>query len=106
MRYAVIIDLDYVNNPYEVCKAIWVTIRDEMLKQGFYPDGRRFVISAPKDEACRRARAAMELVEARLEHLEKCLPNYLKTFYGFRLDCVVSLLVASADDIQVQEPEQ
>ena len=106
MRYAVIIDLNYVSNDYDVCKTIWATIKDEMLRQGFYPDGRRFVINAPNDEACARARTAMELVEVRLAHLEKRLPNYLKTFYGFRLDCVVSLLVSPVENIQVQEPDQ
>jgi hypothetical protein len=106
MRYAVIIDLDYISNDYDTCKTIWTTIKDEMVKQGFYPDGRRFVISAPNDEACMRARTAMEQVEVRLNHLEKRLPNYLKTFYGFRLDCVVNLLVSPVENIQVQEPDQ
>ncbi len=106
MRYAVIIDLDYVSNSYEVCKSIWAAIKNEMLQQGFYLEDRRFVITAPTDEACERARAAVDSVEARFDSLEKPLLAYIKNFYGFRLDCVVNLLVSPVENIQVQEPEE
>lgn len=104
MQYAVIIDLDYENHPYETCETIWKSIREQMLKQDFHQDGRRFVTNLPEKEACERARKAVDAVEAHLDYLDKHLPLYIKNFYGFSLSNVVNLLVPPLENIQVQEP--
>lgn len=104
MQYAVIIDLDYENNPYEVCETIWTSIQGQMLKRDFYQDGRRFVTNLSEKDACERARKAVDEVEAHLDYLDKHLPRYIKNFYGFSLTNAVNLLVPPVENIQVQEP--
>jgi hypothetical protein len=101
MSYAIVINLDYENNPEEVCQEIWDVIKQRMLGAGFRLDNRVFMIHREQKEACDLARAVIEGMESHLDFDKKHVFRYLKDFYGYDMEHTTNLLVPSSDDIEV-----
>lgn len=71
MAYAIVINLDYENNPKNACQEIWNVIKLDMLKAGFRLDNRVFVINQENKEAANLARSVIEGIEAHLDFDKK-----------------------------------
>ena len=101
MSYAVVINLDYENNPEDICQEIWDSIKARMFEAGFRLDNRVFIINRGQEEACELARRVVEGMEGHLEFHRKHVYRYLKDFYGYDMAHTVNLLVPSSGDIEV-----
>jgi hypothetical protein len=102
MRYAIIINLDYVSHSEDACQILWTDIRERMINAGFRCENRIFTIESDEDTACKLARDVIESIEEYKEYQDKRIHRYLKDFYGFDMACTTNLLVPPADDIQVK----
>lgn len=101
MSYAVVINLDYENNPEDVCQEIWDVIKPRMIDSGFRLDNRVFIINRDSKEASKLARGVIEGMESHLDFNEKHVFWYLKDFYGYDMECTTNLLVPNSDDILI-----
>ena len=101
MSCAVVINLDYQNNPEMICQEIWNEIKQRMLEAGFRLDNRVFIINRAEKEACNLARSVIEDIESHLEFDQKKLFNYLKDFYAYDMEHTKNLLVPSNDEILI-----
>lgn len=101
MSCAIVINLDYENNPEKVCQELWEGIKDKMLEAGFRLDNRVFILNRGQKETYDLARKVIEEMEAHLEFDEKHVFRYLKDFYGYDMEHTANLLVPSHDDILV-----
>jgi hypothetical protein len=93
MRYAIVINLDYVTQPVESCNLLWQEITEQMVKAGFRSEGRIFTIDLPCEQACDLARQVIEGMEEHQEFHNKRIYNFIKDFFGFDLHYSVNLLV-------------
>lgn len=103
MAYAIVINLDYRNQPQKACAFLWREICERMLAAGFRLDGRTFLTNLPAGEACRLAREVVEGLEDHLDYHRKHLHKYLKEFYGFPAEARTNLLLPPVEDIHVHE---
>lgn len=101
MSYAIVINLDYENNPKDMCQEIWDVIKLRMLNAGFRLDNRVFIINREHKEASNLARSVIEGMEAHLDFDKKHVFRYLKDFYGYDMECTTNFLVPSSEDIEV-----
>lgn len=101
MGYAIVINLDYENNPADVCQEIWDVIKLNMLEAGFRLDSRVFVINRSRDEASNLARSVIEDIEGHLDFDKKRVFRYLKDFYGYDMAHTTNLLVPGSNEIEV-----
>ncbi len=101
MSCAVVINLDYENNPEAVCQEIWDAIKQRMLEAGFRLDNRVFITNRDEKDACTLARSVIEDMESHLEFDQKKLFLYLKDFYAYDMEHTKNLLVPSNDEILV-----
>lgn len=99
MSCAIVINLDYENNPEKVCQELWDGIKAKMLEAGFHLDNRVFITNRPKEISCVLAREVIEGMEAHLEFDKKHVFRYLKDFYGYDMEHTANLLVPSNDGI-------
>lgn len=99
MSYAIVVNLDYENNPEDACQEIWDIVKQRMLEAGFRLDNRVFIINREQEDACELARAVVEGMEEHLDFDKKHVFRYLKDFYGYDLDHTTNLLVPSSGDI-------
>lgn len=99
MSCAIVINLDYENNPEQVCQEIWDRIKKNMIDAGFRLDNRVFIINRPQQESCKLAREAVESIESHLDFDKKHVFRYLKDFYGYDMDHTMNLLVPSNENI-------
>lgn len=103
MRYGIIINLDYVTYLHDPVKCVYQEIQQALAEEGFLRDGRLFIIDCSAAEAQKRARRAVDTVEAHhAEHGESIYP-YIKEFFGFHLHHATNLLLPPSDDIHVVE---
>jgi len=109
MRFAILINLDYQNYSYELCRFLWNEIRVKMVNAGFLLDGRIFTIGRPPIEASARAREVIESMNEDMEDYDypefygKDIYSFIKEFYGFDLSNTVNLLLPPVGHIQVVE---
>ena len=101
MSYAVVINLDYDNNPEDVCQEIWDVIKQRMLDTGFRLDNRVFIINREHKDACDMARGVIEGMEEHLDFDQKHVFRYLKDFYAYDMECTTNLLVPDSEDILI-----
>ena len=101
MSYAIVINLDYDNNPEDECQEIWDVIKKRMFEAGFRLDNRVFMINREDKEASNLARCVIEGMEEHLDFDKKHVFRYLKDFYGYDMECTTNLLVPGSDDIEV-----
>lgn len=101
MSYAIVINLDYENNPEDLCQEVWEAIKERMLAAGFRLDNRVFMSKLGQKEACDLARGVIEGLEEHLEFYQKHVFRYLKDFYGYDMDHTQNLLVPGVDEIEV-----
>lgn len=103
MGYAIVINLDYENNPSDECQEIWDVIKLSMLEAGFRLDSRIFVINRTHDEAISLARSVIEDLEGHLDFEKKRVFRYIKTFYGYDMTHTTNLLVPDSNKIEVSD---
>lgn len=103
MSYAIVINLDYENNPEDLCQEIWEAIKVRMIDAGFRLDNRVFMSKLGQKEACNLAIGVIEGLEAHLEFHRKHVFRYLKDFYGYDMEHTRNLLVPGTDEIEVKE---
>lgn len=101
MGYAIVINLDYENNPADVCQEIWDVIKINMLEAGFRLDNRLFTMNRDSEEALALARSVMEGIEAHLDFDKKRVFRYIKDFYGYDMANTTNLLVPGSGEIEV-----
>ncbi|GMR07725.1 MAG: hypothetical protein BMS9Abin26_0729 [Gammaproteobacteria bacterium] len=102
MRYAIVINLDYISHSEDACQILWSEIRERMIATGFRCENRIFTIEAAEETAYKLARDVIESIEEHKEYQDKRIHRYLKDFYGYDMACTTNLLVAPADDILVK----
>lgn len=103
MHYGIIINLDYVTYPHDQVKRAYHEIQEALAAEGFVRDGRLFTLAASAAEAQRRARRAIDSVEARHAERGESLYPYIKEFFGFELRHATNLLLPPSDEIRVIE---
>jgi hypothetical protein len=103
MRYAIVINLDYVSHPQESCNQVWDVIKQRMIDKGFRYDGRLFSIELPDHEACDLARDAIESIEEHHSFEDKRVYMYIRDFYGFNMDNMTNLLLPPSENIEISE---
>lgn len=101
MGYAIVINLDYENNPSDACQEIWKIIKLDMLEAGFRLDNRLFTINRDSEEALDLARRVMEGIEEHLDFDKKRVFRYLKDFYGYDMANTTNLLIPGSGEIEV-----
>ena len=101
MSYAIVINLDYDNNPEAACQEIWDVIKLRMLEAGFRLDNRVFTINRDHQAAIDLARSVIEGMEAHLDFDKKHVFRYLKDFYGYDMEHTTNLLVPSSEEILI-----
>jgi hypothetical protein len=109
MRFAILVNLDYQNYSYELCRFLWNELRVKMVNAGFLLDGRIFTIDLPPAEASNLARKVIESMNEDIEEYDypefygKDIYSFIKEFYGFDLSNTVNLLLPPVEHIQVVE---
>lgn len=103
MTYAVVINMDYENNPPQACGELWEQIKQRMLAAGFIRDGRTFTTSLSEKEAARLARRVIADLEEELEHRDQEIFRYLRDFYGYDLVYTTNLMLPPTEEIKVEE---
>ncbi|HKK05829.1 MAG TPA: hypothetical protein VKA50_08285 [Gammaproteobacteria bacterium] len=103
MTYAIVVNMDYENNPPETCGDLWEEIKRRMLAAGFIRDGRTFTTSLPEKEATRLARRVMAELEEQLERHDRDVYHYLRDFYGYDLAYTTNLMLPPTEEIEVEE---
>jgi len=103
MRYAIVINLDYVTFLHEPVKDTYEELQEALLAEGFVRDGRLFIIDCPAEEAQRRARHAIDSVEASHAAKGHTIYPYIKEFFGFEVRHATNLLIPPGSDISVVE---
>lgn len=101
MGYAIVINLDYENNPSDACLEIWNIIKVDMLEAGFRLDNRLFTMNRDSEETLALARRVMEGIEDHLDFDKKRVFRYLKDFYGYDMANTTNLLVPGSSEIEV-----
>jgi hypothetical protein len=101
MRYAIVINLDYISHPYDSVHLLWGEIREALLAVGFRLEGRLFTIDLPAALAKRLATQVIENLEGHLPFERKHVYAYIREFYGFELGHADNLLLPPADAIEV-----
>ena len=101
MGYAIVINLDYENNPEDVCQELWEVIKAGMLVAGFRLDNRVFTINLENQEAANLARGVIEGLDGHLDFDKKRVFRYLTDFYGYDMAHTRNLLVPGSDEIEV-----
>lgn len=102
MAYAIVINLDYENQPSELCSELWNVIKLGMLQAGFCCDGRRFITNLTERQACDRARQVIDDIEGHLEYHRKHLYRFMRDFYGYDTAATTNLLVPGNEEIDVR----
>jgi len=103
MTYAIVVNMDYENNPPQVCGELWEELKSRMLAAGFNRDGRTFTTSLPEKEATHLARRVMAELEEQLEQSDRDVYRYLRDFYGYDLAYTTNLMLPPTEEIEVQE---
>ncbi|QDQ28053.1 hypothetical protein FNU76_17825 [Chitinimonas arctica] len=97
-RLAVVINLDYLSLPYDVCRLLWVVVEKAMVEAGFVLDGRVFV--AHNDPAAaERARLVLKTLEPTFESLGLSQFEAVRDFYCFDLGTRVDLHMLDAAEV-------
>ena len=102
MRYGIMINLDYDAHEYNVCREIWLAIRNAMVESGFRIEGRLFTIDMPVEGASALARTIMDEVNKDVI-VEHDIYAFLKEFYGYDHTQTVNLLLPSTDNFDIHE---
>ncbi|HEY9101573.1 hypothetical protein [Chitinimonas sp.] len=97
-RTAVVINLDYLTLPYDMCRMLWVLVERAMLEAGFVLDGRNFV-SQNDPSAVQRARGVMKSLEPTFESLGYSQFEAVREFYCFDLASRVDLHMVDAAEV-------
>jgi len=102
MRYAIVINLNYENNPQEDLRDLFRSIHTHMSSAGFKKVERVFTIDLPAAAACVSARQAVGL-GLKKHGLDGRPHHYIKEFYGFEHSKSVNLLAPPVEGIDVEE---
>ncbi len=102
MRYAIAINMDYENQPYQTVRHVFDELKTAMVQAGFRQDGRVFTVELSASEACELARQVVAQVES---HHVGANPTYryIREFYGFDYSTVENLLLPPSEEISVEE---
>ena len=103
MRFAIVINLDYDTNPEEICRRLWIEIRDAMMDAGFRLEGRLFTIEESEEVACDLARDIIERLNGSDFMVDQDIYNFLKEFYGYDHSRTVNLLLPPTTEIRLDE---
>lgn len=96
-RLAIVINLDYLGLPYDLCRMLWVVVEKAMVEAGFVLDGRVFVaLNDPYGPE--RARFVLKSLEPTFESLGVSQFDAVREFYCFDLSSRIDLTMAEAAD--------
>ncbi|WP_269533415.1 hypothetical protein [Chitinimonas sp. BJYL2] len=99
----IVINLDYLCLPYDLCRKLWTMVEGAMLSAGFVLDGRVFV-SGTNPDVVQRARDVMKRLEPAFEALGVSQFEAIRDFYSFDLSTRVDLnIVDSISSVEVYE---
>lgn len=102
MRYAIVINIDYVSNDDDTCGRLWLALRQRMIEYGFRLEGRVFTIDSSQEDACQVARDIIEIVGAEMSEIDD-IYTYLKEFFGYDSTETVNLLLPPAAAILLED---
>ncbi len=102
MRYAIVINIDYISNPEDTCKRLWSLIRQSMMDHGFRLEGRIFTIEQDPETACELARQAIDNLDLSSLGIDDVYV-YLKEFFGYDNSETVNLLLPPSADILIDD---
>ena len=105
-RHAIAIELDYLGQPYDICRIIWLELRERMVLAGFRMEGRLFTIALPRDEAVQLARSTLEGIAEEMPLPAETIYTYIRDFYCFDHATFVNLLYPAIDATAFQIEEQ
>ncbi|QNM98182.1 hypothetical protein [Chitinimonas koreensis] len=103
---AIVINLDYLNLPYDTCRMMWVMIENAMVRAGFILDGREFV--AMNDPAASdRARQVLKALEPTFVSLGYSMFDAVREFYCYDLASRVDLnMVGAAAEVELVDSSE
>ena len=96
-RYAFSIELNYLGQPYDICRIIWLELRERMIEAGFRCEGRLFTIAVPHAEAVQHARSVLESISDDMALPEGNIYAYVRDFYCFDHTTYLNLLYPTLD---------
>ncbi|GAB3251060.1 hypothetical protein [Chitinimonas naiadis] len=97
-RTAIVVNLDYLTLPYDVCRMLWVLVERAMVDAGFVLDGRNFV-SQNDPAAAERARGVLKSLEPTFESLGVSQFDAVREFYCFDLASRIDLHMVEANEV-------
>ena len=100
-KTGVVINLDYEHSPQDICEVLWEKICQTLQANSFLYSGRMFLHEREPEYALPLARALVESLEKHLEFHDRKFHRYIKEFYGFGYEKIISLLTPCARDIEV-----
>lgn len=101
MGTAIIINLDYENQPTVQCRNLWAVIEARMITAGFFKNSRRFLTSLDADSACRLARGVMDAIEREYGLRGQSATVCLRDFYAVPHDAIIPLMTPVSHAIEV-----
>jgi hypothetical protein len=102
MRYAIVINIDYISNPEDTCKRLWSQIRQGMMENGFRLEGRIFTTNMHAEEACDTARGVIDGIDLQALGIDD-IYIYLKEFFGYDNSETVNLLLPPTSDFLIDD---
>ncbi|MEH6458289.1 hypothetical protein [Chitinimonas sp. JJ19] len=100
---AVVVNLDYLTLPYDVCRMLWVVVERAMVEAGFVLDGRVF-LAQNDSTAAERARAVMKSLEPTFESLGVSQFDAVREFYCYDLAARIDLnMIDTAEVVELIE---
>ena len=102
MRYAIVINIDYISNPDETCKKLWSQIRQGMIDNGFRLEGRIFTTDMGAEQAGEAARTVIDGIDLPALGIDD-IYIYLKEFFGYDNSETVNLLLPPTSDFLLDD---
>lgn len=101
MQTAIIINLDYENQPSVKCRQLWTSIEARMMAAGFIKSSRRFLTNAGCETASKLAKDVMDGVDAEYRKSGQTIGPFIRDFFCIPCDKIIDLLPAPVHAIEV-----
>jgi hypothetical protein len=101
MGTAIVIHLDYENQPTVQCRNLWAVIEARMLAAGFEKSGRRFLSDLDSHSAGQLAQSVMDAIDREYTRRGQSAMACLNDFYAVPRAKIVDLLAPVSHAIEV-----
>jgi hypothetical protein len=101
MKTAIIINLDYENQPIVKCRQLWAQLEVRMQGAGFTKESRRFVTDNNPEVAGDLAKAVMDAIENEYVQRGSSIRAFIRDFYSIPYEQITDLLAPSLKAIDV-----